>query len=246
MTLMTYLMILAIVGAVGGFCVYMSQPRPNKPPAVKTVGMYGDSITGGDGLTMYGDSITGGDGLNPRPVARMTELAKGAWVGLDYSLGGSTVMDAVAGTDPRMPFGPWAKHMKIDTSSVIVIGYAGATALRNPDKIDEYERLLEQMVDQAQETGKTVILKGMSHVPELIKGYSNTDSIRLYKALADFDQRTREIAARLGLRFVDLRLLPFAGQSDLMDEVHPNQAYSDRIGAFTVSAINQALMGDPH
>ena len=230
MTLMTYLMILAIVGAIGGFCVYMSQPRPNKPPAVKTVGM-------------YGDSITDGDGLDPRPVARMTELAQGAWVGVDYALGGSTVMDAVAGTDPRVPFGPWEKHMKIDTSSVIVIGYAGATALRYPDKIDEYTRLLEQMIVQAEWQGKIVVLRGMSHVPDLIKGYSNTDSIRLNKALADFDQRTREIASRLDLRFVDLRLLPFAGQSDLMDEVHPNQAYSDRISAHTVAAVNAAFEG---
>lgn len=221
---------LMIAGAV-----YVATRKPHKPsPRVtKTVGMYGDSISAGEGLAT-------------RPVARMTELANGAWTAIDYALGGSTVFDAVEGTDPRMPFGPWAQQMKIDTSPLIVIGYAGATALRYPDKIDEYTRLLEMMVDQAEEQGKVVVLRGMSNVPVEIRGYSEETSLRLNKALADFDQRTREIAMRLGLRFVDLRMLPFAGQSDLMDEVHPNQEYSDRISAFVVSAINQALTGDPH
>ena len=232
MTLMETMILLAALLIAGA--IYFATRKPHKPsPRVTTV-------------SMYGDSITRGDGLGTRPVARMTELAQGAWVGVDYSLGGSTVFDAVEGTDPRMPFGPWAQQMKTDTSPLIVIGYAGATALRYPDKIDEYTRLLEMMVDQAEEQGKVVVLRGMSSVPAAIRGYSEETSLRLNKALADFDQRTREIAARLGLRFVDLRMLPFAGQSDLMDEVHPNQEYSDRIGAFTVSVVNQALMGDPH
>lgn len=210
--------------------IYFATRKPHKPspPVTKTVGM-------------YGDSITKGDGLDPSPTVRMTQMAQGAWTGIDYALGGSTVMDAVAGTDPRMPFGPWAQQMKIDTSLLIVIGYAGATALRHPDKIDEYERLLEEMIDQAEEQGKIVILRGMSHVPALIQGENEVDSDRLNKALANFDGRTRWIAVRLGLRFVDLRMLPFAGQSDLMDKVHPNQAYSDRISALVVAAINTAL-----
>lgn len=191
-------------------------------------------------ISFYGDSITAGDGLNPRPVVRMTELAARKWIGVDYSQNGATVQDATEGAR-KLPFEAWPKQMVADDSAVIVIGYAGASAWIYPQRIREYELLLEQMIRQAQATRKIVILKGMSHIARPVPGLQPSEEPRILQAVDDFDAMTRTLAERHGLLFLDLRSVVFNGASDILDNIHPNQNYSDRLSAYCVAKINQLL-----
>ena len=222
MTPMQTMLLIAALMISGA--VYFATRKPKPPRATKTV-------------SFYGDSITRGDGLNPRPVERRTELSKGAFIGVDYSLGGSTVHDATTG-DPRLPYrGPFADWIKQDMSEIVVIGHGGANALRYPDKIGEYDTLLTAMINQSRAQGKTVVLSGMTWVAHPVKGLSEADSTRVLSGLATFDDRTEAIAMREGCVFLDLRSVPFTGAADMLDEVHPNQDYSDRVSAYVTARL---------
>ena len=196
-------------------------------------------------VSFYGDSITRGDGLNPRPVERRTELARGAFVGIDYSLGGATVQDATAG-DYRLPYKmPFADWIKQDPAKVCVIGHAGANALHYPDRIDEYDALLTAMITQARDSGKAVVLSGMTWVAAPIANASEADSARILQNLSEFDDRTEWIAMREGCKFLDLRSVPFNGAMDMLDQVHPAQAYADRVSAYVVQQLINLISGEP-
>ena len=222
--MMTALLVFAVIAAFVAFFLFKKQA---KRPVL---------------ISFYGDSITRGDGLSPRPVARRTELAKGAFVGVDYSLGGATVQDATAG-DFRLPYKmPFAEWIKQDPATICVIGHAGANALHYPDKIDEYDALLTAMISQAKASGKTVVLSGMTWVAFPVAGLSDADGTRILQNLSDFDDRTEAIAAREGIPYMDLRTVPFNGQVDMLDNVHPNQAYADRISVY-VTAFLVAVIG---
>lgn len=222
--MMTALLVFAVIAAFVAFFLFKKQA---KRPVL---------------ISFYGDSITRGDGLSPRPVERRTELAKGAFIGVDYSLGGATVQDATAG-DFRLPYKmPFAEWIKQDPATICVIGHAGANALHYPDKIDEYDALLTAMISQAKASGKTVVLSGMTWVAAPIPEVPEEVSVIKLQALADFDDRTEAIAAREDCPFMDLRTVPFNGQVDMLDNVHPGQAYADRISVY-VTAFLVAVIG---
>ena len=203
---------------------YIVSGNKRKTPAVKAV-------------SFYGASITRGDGLKPRPVERRTELAKGAFIGVDYSLGGSTVQDATTG-DPRLPYsGPFYAWIKQDTSDIVVIDHSGANSLHCPD-IDAYDMLLTGMINDAKASGKTVVLSGMTQVAYPVPGLSDSDSTRKLAVLAAFDDRTEAIAIREGCEFLDVRSVPFRGPVDMMpDGIHPSQDYSDRVSAYVTARL---------
>lgn len=192
-------------------------------------------------ISFYGDSIKRGDGLLVRPVVRRTELSLGAFTGVDFSLGGSTVQDATLG-DERLPYrGPFSEWIKKDPSVIVAIGHAGANALRYPDKIDEYDELLTAMINQAKASGKVVVLEGMTWVGSPIPDISEEDATRIQKALTDFDARTHTIAIREGCTFLDVRSVVSIGREDMMDQVHPNQSYSDRVSAYVATKLIQVI-----
>ena len=219
------LSVAVLVGCGGGG----TSGEPVLPLSPVAVSFYGDSITSG--------AIKPAPGwLNPRPVARITELAAGALQGVDWSLGGATVQDARDGT-PGMPFGPFAQAIKLDASPVVVIRYATANALRFADRLPEYQRTLTDMVAQAQAAGKTVVLAGSTHIAAPMPGLSAADSRQVLANVDAFEAATRAVANQTGTPFIDLRAVPFAGAADMADDVHPNQQYSDRISAHIARAL---------
>ncbi len=223
------LLTVCLVGALAGCGGGGASAEPVHASAPVRVSFYGDSITSGTIKTPAG-------WLNPRPVARITELAGGALQGVDYSLGGATVQDARDGT-PGMPFGPFAQAILADTSPVIVIRYATANALRFADRLPEYERALTDMVGQARAAGKTVVLAGSTHIAAPMPGLSADDSRQVLANVDAFEAATRTVAQRTQVPFVDLRAVPFAGAADMADDVHPNQQYSDRLSAHLARAL---------
>ena len=228
--------VLALVALLLGCGGGGTSVEPVQAPAPVRVSFYGDSITSG--------AIKPPPGwLNPRPVARITELAGGALQGVDWSLGGATVQDARDGT-PGMPFGPFAQAILADTSPVVVIRYATANALRFADRLSEYQRTLADMVAQARAAGKTVVLVGSTHIAEPMPGLSADDSRQVLANVDAFEAATRAVAAQCGVLFIDLRAVPFEGATDMADDVHPSQQYSDRVSAHIARAL-VALLASP-
>lgn len=186
-------------------------------------------------IEWYGDSLTFGSIAGPSgeltrlavpPVRRAQELLGGAALCVDLSLPGATVRDALDGV-AMMPFGPFADHVRTTQASTLVIRYGGADAIRGTPLAD-FERDLAAMVRLAQAAGKRVLLVGVIATTSGI-----TDA---------FDLAVERTADATGAGFVDVRAVPYSLPDDLADAVHPAQAWSDRMTAAIVLAINDADM----
>jgi hypothetical protein len=209
-----------LCGLLAALCAGCGGGSPAEPPAVpapRVIEFFGDSLTFG--------SIEGPAGtlsrLDVPPVRRAQEFLGDAAVCVDMSLPGATVGDALAGV-AMMPFGRFADHVATTQASVLVIRYGGADAIRGTPLAD-FERDLAAMVRLAQAAGKRVLLVGV---------------IATTSGITDpFDLAVERTADAHGTGFVDVRAVPYTLPDDLADDVHPAQAWSDRITA----AIAQAL-----
>ena len=203
-----------LCGLLAALCAGCGGGSPDEPPAAPTprvIEFYGDSLTFG--------SIEGPAGTLTRlavpPVRRAQEMLGDAALCVDLSLPGATVADALAGV-AMMPFGRFAEHVRTTQASTLVIRYGGADAVRGTPLAD-FERDLGEMVTLAQAAGKTVLLVG---VIATITGA--TDS---------YDLAVERAADAFGTGFIDVRAVPVTWPDDLADDVHPAQAWSDRIAA---------------
>ena len=214
-----------LCGLLAVLCAGCGGGSPAEPPAApapRVIEFYGDSLTFG--------SIEGPAGTLTRlavpPVRRAQELLGTSALCVDLSLPGATVADALTGV-AMMPFGRFADHVATTQASVLVIRYGGADALRAVPLAD-FERDLAAMVALAQAAGKRVLLVGVIATPT--------------GATDDFDLAVERAADALGAGFVDVRAVPYSLPDDLADAVHPAQAWSDRMTAAIVLAINDADM----
>lgn len=189
------------------------------PPIVE---FYGDSLTFGSVAGPSGDLTR----LSVPPVRRAQELLGDAALCVDLSLPGATVRDALDGV-AMMPFGRFAEHVAATQASVLVVRYGGADALRGV-AVADFERDLAELVRLAQAAHKRVLLVGVIATPT--------------GATDDFDLAVERAADALGAGFVDVRAVPYSLPDDLADAVHPAQAWSDRMTAAIVLAINDADM----
>jgi len=209
-----------LCGLLAVLCAGCGGGSPAEPPAApapRVIEFFGDSLTFG--------SIEGPSGTLTRlavpPVRRAQELLGDAALCVDMSLPGATVGDALAGV-AMMPFGRFADHVATTQASVLVIRYGGADAVRGTPLAD-FERDLGEMVSLAQAAGKTVLLVGVIATTAGV-----TD---------DFDLAVERAADAFGTGFVDVRSVPFTLPADLADDVHPAQAWSDRITALIAKSL---------
>ena len=214
-----------LCGLLAVLCAGCGGGSPAEPPAApapRVIEFYGDSLTFG--------SIEGPAGTLTRlavpPVRRAQELLGTSALCVDLSLPGATVADALAGV-AMMPFGRFADHVATTQASVLVIRYGGADAIRGTPLAD-FERDLAAMVRLAQAAGKRVLLVGV---------------IATTSGITDpFDLAVERTADATGAGFVDVRAVPYTMPDDLADAVHPAQAWSDRMTAAIVLAINDAAL----
>ena len=214
-----------LCGLLAALCAGCGGGSPAEPPAApapRVIEFFGDSLTFG--------SIEGPSGTLTRlavpPVRRAQELLGTSALCVDLSLPGATVADALAGV-AMMPFGRFADHVATTQASVLVVRYGGADALRGVAAAD-FERDLAELVRLAQAAHKRVLLVGVIATPT--------------GATDDFDLAVERAADALGAGFVDVRAVPYSLPDDLADAVHPAQAWSDRMTAAIVLAINDADM----
>jgi hypothetical protein len=209
-----------LCGLLAVLCAGCGGGSPAEPPAVpapRVIEFFGDSLTFG--------SIEGPAGtlsrLDVPPVRRAQEFLGDAAVCVDMSLPGATVGDALAGV-AMMPFGRFADHVATTQASVLVIRYGGADAIRGTPLAD-FERDLAAMVRLAQAAGKRVLLVGV---------------IATTSGITDpFDLAVERTADAHGTGFVDVRAVPYTLPDDLADDVHPAQAWSDRITALIAKSL---------
>lgn len=209
-----------LCGLLAVLCAGCGGGSPDEPPAApaqRVIEFYGDSLTFG--------SIEGPAGTLTRlavpPVRRAQEMLGDAALCVDMSLPGATVADALAGV-AMMPFGAFAQHVSATAASTLVIRYGGADAVRGTPLAD-FERDLGEMVTLAQASGKTVLLVGVIATTTGV-----TD---------DYDLAVERAADAFGTGFIDVRAVPVTWPDDLADDVHPAQAWSDRITALIAKSL---------
>ena len=209
-----------LCGLLAVLCAGCGGGSPAEPPAApapRVIEFFGDSLTFG--------SIEGPSGTLTRlavpPVRRAQELLGDAALCVDLSLPGATVADALAGV-AMMPFGPFAEHVRTTQAGTLVIRYGGADAVRGTP-LAAFERDLGAMVTLAQTAGKTVWLVGVIATPTGV-----TD---------DYDLIVERTADAHGAGFVDVRSVAVTFPDDLADDVHPAQAWSDRVTGAIVRAL---------
>ena len=201
-----------LVAACGGGGSAPPAPAPAPPPAPPIV-------------SVYGDSSAAGIALNPRPATELAALL-GARV-IDYSMPGTTLDQVILRDD--------------DGAAVVLLRHGGAHAAHHGlAGLDAFDASLCALIAQAQATGAQVVLTGLiSFAPA--PWLPDADNARILAMLDAYDARLRAIAARLNLPFVDLRAVPFAGRADLIDDVHPGQAYSGRLTAAIAATLADVL-----
>ena len=209
-----------LCGLLAVLCAGCGGGSPAEPPAApapRVIEFYGDSLTFG--------SIEGPAGTLTRlavpPVRRAQELLGDSALCVDLSLPGATVADALAGV-AMMPFGRFAEHVRTTQASTLVIRYGGADAVRGTPLAD-FERDLEAMVSLAKKSHKLILLVGVIATTSGV-----TD---------DYDLAVERVADAHATGFVDVRSVPFTLPDDLADDVHPAQAWSDRITALIAKSL---------
>ena len=209
-----------LCGLLAALCAGCGGGSPDEPPAAPTprvIEFYGDSLTFG--------SIEGPAGSLTRlavpPVRRAQELLGDAALCVDLSLPGATVADALAGV-AMMPFGRFADHVRTTQASTLVIRYGGADAVRGTP-LANFERDLEATVSLAKKSHKLILLVGVIATTSGV-----TD---------DYDLAVERTADAHATGFVDVRSVPFTLPDDLADDVHPAQAWSDRITALIAKSL---------
>lgn len=206
----------------------------------------GDPVQAPLFVAFYGDSLTAGsvdDKFLPvRPVARMTELAKGTFIGIDMSYPGTSIWAARDGL-AVFPTEKFLDSVKRSLARVVVIRYM-ASAFEGPEALEDYKLVLQNMITQVRSLGKTPILVGAHWftVPSERYGVSNVTAQKTMDAFTLFHKATEQVAYTSSTLFIDTRKVPFYGASDIVDIIHPTQEYSDRMSAYIVDKLLKVIL----
>lgn len=192
-------------------------PRSGPGTSLPIIGLYGDSLLAGTATGQPNNLIA------VPPVRRLRELSHDRMVTIDYSRPGATTVDALRG-GYAMPFEAWDTHMKTAPEQLVVLRYGGADFILGVQE-KEFRRSLTQLVRVAQSHGKTVVLVGL---------------IPVFKGVMKFDKVLRSVAWETRVRYIELSRVPFQ-KSELIDGIHPGQAYSDRLVQKLTPQLIQAL-----
>ena len=162
-------------------------------------------------VEIYGDSIMALNGTAETPVMTLQRIRPNL-VFTDHSAQGMRLLDLA----PAFPLVSRSAHFVIIENGVID-AWQGANINTT---INEYYAIIQRVRDE----GRVPVLTGFSRQSRGgPMGYG--DLLR-----RDFyDSVVQAIAANTGVAFADWGSVPFYGAWDLLDFVHPNKNYSDRL-----------------
>lgn len=173
--------------------------KPAEDPSLCTVEIYGDSI-----MASNSTAVT--------PAMRLQQVRPNLLIVADHSVGGMRLGDLA----PVFPYQTRSAHYVIIENGVI-----DAWQGRNINSVivDYYD-----MIQRVRNEGRVPVLTGFSH--QARGGPLSNVSLQL----RDFyDSVIQAIAMNTGVPFADWGSVPFYGAWDLVDFVHPNRDYSDRL-----------------
>lgn len=194
LVLVVVLSVVLLVGCGGGGKKESSAHESN------LVAFLGDSLTNG--------GFYEGKKMGVSPVERMTEYAKGRWIGLNLAMDGMRCVD-----HPTPPKDAHAYVFRFGMADQV----KGST-------FEEVHDHLRESVYALKRDGKTVYITGIINVPDPVR---NT-------ILGEWDAEQRAIAIELGAIFIDVRAL---GQVSMNDDIHPDQEGSDKVSLLIASSI---------
>ena len=206
------LLVAVLVGLYYAYTAYknkLPEPMIGVQPATKL-----------NKINFYGDSIAFGGYVNadntagrisPTPAEK---LAKGTGMEVrDYSVNGNTV---------NTIYKTFFNDGHDGEVTVIEAGINDST-LGKP-----IEKALERMIQHEHTFGRRVVLTGLSH----------TDRFPTPNRQA-WDEVIARLAAKYQVGFADWNTVYFgSGNESLIDSIHPNDAYSDRLYDRVVNVIN--------
>ena len=173
--------------------------KPEEDPSLCTVEIYGDSI-----MAFNGTAIT---------PARVLQLVRpNLLVVADHSFPGNRLADLA----PLFAGLPRSAHFVIIENGVI-----DAWEKKNINTvINEYYAIIQRVRDE----GRIPVLTGFSH--QALGGQLDYFDL-LFRDF--YDSVVQAIAINTNTAFADWGRVPFYGAWDLVDFVHPNKGYSDRL-----------------
>ena len=163
-------------------------------------------------IEIYGDSIMAYNGTATTPAMMLQLIRPNLQVVADHSVFGMSLADLA----PPFPYFTRTAHFVIIENGVIDAWAA------KPINTVIYEYYV--MIQKVRDEGRIPVLTGFSH--QAPGGILNHVSLQL----RDFyDSVIQSIATNTGVPFADWGSVPFYGAWDLIDFVHPNKNYSDRL-----------------
>ena len=162
-------------------------------------------------VEIYGDSIMAFNGTATTP-AMMLQLIRPNLVITDHSVLGMSLGDLA----PAFPYFTRSAHYLIIENGVID-AWAGKSI---NTVIYEYYTIIQKIRDE----GRVPVLTGFSHQARGGPLHNVSRQLRDF-----YDSVTQAIATNTGVPFADWGSVPFFGAWDLIDFVHPNKNYSNRL-----------------
>ena len=233
---------------------------------------YVNSTDYNQSTSIYGDSTTFGWKWKFKSASEKVAGRLDAPIGpkikaVDYSVAGITLaqvqvggatnaLDADAKADGTPPKAlAFADRIWQDLSFNIILRL-GLNDAWVPDPTDTAARAvaraafksrLTTMVQNVRTAGKRPIIAGLNRIavtPSIPSTFYFTDARRISQR-DEFDAAAREVATETSTFFVDVGAVPFYGASDIVDDVHATQSYSDRIADYINQQLATYRLGDP-
>ncbi|MDM0078253.1 SGNH/GDSL hydrolase family protein [Variovorax sp. J2P1-59] len=173
-------------------------------------------------VELYGDSIMAGNGTSETPAMTLQRLRPGLQVVADHAVPGTTLLVQMQGfaDSPRT-----ARYVVIENG--VIDSWQGYS-------IDLMLASYSVMIEQLRSEGRVPVLTGFSH--QSVGGTVSADNILRRDAYYGI---IKNFAGQMGVAFADWGSVPFNGPSDLLDFVHPNKVYSDRLVEQLASTLDQ-------
>ena len=163
-------------------------------------------------VELYGDSIMAGNGSAETPAKTLQRLRPGLSVLADHSVAGTelAMLYPEFASDPRT-----ARYVVIENG--VIDAWHGAA-------IQPFLNTYGAMIEQLHSEGRVPVLTGFAR--QAMGGVLTGEDIARRDS---YDTDVRGYAIALNVAFADWGAVQFDGESDLLDFVHPNKTYSDRL-----------------
>lgn len=163
-------------------------------------------------VELYGDSIMAGNGTPETPAMTLQRIRPGFKVVADH---------AVAGTMLSMLYPSFASHPRGARFVVIENGVIDSWRGLSPLTM---QAMYSSMIEKLRAEGRVPVLTGFSR--QTLDGVLSGEQI---VRRDPYDAFFKNYAGSVDVAFADWGSVRFDGPVDLLDGVHPNKTYSDRL-----------------